>query len=260
MKKIIEVQLNNIEKENNVKILYAIESGSRGWGFESKDSDFDVRFIYVHPIEWYLNIFEGNDIIEIPIDEVLDINGWDLRKVMQLMYKSNPPLLEWLSSPIIYKENENFIRDLREIAEKYFNPVSVIYHYINLARKSFDGLSSRDSIKLKKLFYVIRPILSCMWVENYNTIPPMNLQAMMKEVDIENKVKKIIDDLVIVKTDSIESDAINPPTELIKFLKEKLDYYDSYVKGIKNEKERDTSMLNEFFQKTLRMIMEEYNE
>ena len=223
MNKIIQAQLNNIEEKNNVKILYAIESGSRGWGFESKDSDYDVRFIYVHPIEWYLNVFEGADIIEIPIDEVLDINGWDLRKVMQLMYKSNPPLLEWLSSPIIYKEDENFIRDLREIAEKYFNPVSVIYHYINLARKSFDGLSSGDRIKLKKLFYVIRPILSCMWVENYNTNPPMNLQAMIKEVEIENKIKKIIDDLVIVKADSIESDTVESPIELMEFLREKLE-------------------------------------
>jgi len=252
MNKIIQDKLKNIEEENNVKILYAIESGSRGWGFESKDSDYDVRFIYVHPIEWYLNVFEGADIIEIPIDEVLDINGWDLRKAMQLMYKSNAPLLEWLSSPIIYKQDQNFIKDLRCIAEKYFAPVSVIYHYINLAKKSFNGLLSADSIKLKKLFYVIRPILSCMWVETYNTIPPMNLQSMMKEVLIDKKIKEIIDGLVIVKADITESDTINLPTELVGFLKEKLEYYDSYVKGIKNEKERDPSMLNEFFQKTLR--------
>jgi predicted nucleotidyltransferase len=252
MDKIIQAQLKSIEEKNNVKILYAIESGSRGWGFESKDSDFDVRFIYVHPIEWYLNIFEGADIIEIPIDEVLDVNGWDLRKVMQLMYKSNSPVLEWLSSPVIYKQDENFIRDLRDIAEKYFNPVSVIYHYINLARKSFDGLSSGDSIKLKKLFYVIRPILSCMWVEAYNTIPPMNLQAMMKEATIDNKIKKIIDDLVIAKADSIESDTIKPPIELMEFLKEKLEYYNRYVRDIKNEKKRNSDLLNEFFQKTLK--------
>ena len=252
MNKIIQDQLRKIEEQNNVKILYAIESGSRGWGFESKDSDYDVRFLYVHPIEWYLNVFEDSDIIEIPVDKVLDVNGWDLRKAMQLMYKSNAPLLEWLSSPIIYKQDQNFIKDLRCIAEKYFAPVSVIYHYINLAKKSFDGLLSADSIKLKKLFYVIRPILSCMWVETSNTIPPMNLQEMMKEVEIDNKIKKIIKDLVIVKTDSIESDTIEPPIELMEFLREKLDHYDSYVKSIKNEKERDPSMLNEFFQKTLK--------
>jgi uncharacterized protein len=252
MNKIIQDQLRKIEEQNNVKILHAIESGSRGWGFESKDSDFDVRFIYVHRIEWYLNVFEGSDIIEIPVDKVLDINGWDLRKAMGLMYKSNAPLLEWLSSPIIYKENEEFIKDLRGIAEKYFSPVSVTYHYINIAKKSFGGLLDMDKVKLKKLFYIIRPILSCIWMETYNTIPPMNLQSMMKKIEIDNKIKAIVYELVIVKADSIESDTVKPPLELIEFLKEKIEYYDSYIKGIKNEKERNPVILNEFFQKTLR--------
>lgn len=251
MDKVIQAQLKSIEEKNNVKILYAVESGSRGWGFESKDSDFDVRFIYVHPSEWYLNVFEGTDIIEIPVDEVLDVNGWDLRKALKLMYKSNSPLLEWLSSPIIYKENQEFVNELRHVAEKYFSKVSVIYHYINLAKKSCDGLEGLENIKIKKLFYVIRPILSCMWIENFNTIPPMNLQAMMKEVEIDNKIKEIIEKLVIVKADSIESDTINPPKELVGFLKDKLEYYYSYAKGIKNEKERDSNILNEFFHKTL---------
>lgn len=248
----IQEKLNELEKKENITILYAIESGSRGWGFESKDSDFDVRFIYVNPIEWYLSVFEGSDIIEIPIDEVLDINGWDLKKALKLMYKSNAPLLEWLSSPIVYKENQEFIKELRYVAEKYFSPISVTYHYINLAKKSFDGLGDLNRIKIKKLFYVIRPILSCMWIENFNTIPPMNLQAMMKEVKIDNKIKEIIYELVIVKADSIESDTINPPKELMKFLKDKLEYYYDYVKGINTERERDSKALNEFFNRTLR--------
>jgi len=168
MNKIIQDQLREIEEQNNVKILYAIESGSRGWGFESKDSDFDVRFIYVHPIEWYLNVFEGSDIIEIPVDKVLDINGWDLRKAMGLMYKSNAPLLEWLSSPIIYKQNQEFIKDLRYIAEKYFSPVSVTYHYINIAKKSFSGLLDMDKVKLlKHAMHLIR--LLVMGTEILNT-------------------------------------------------------------------------------------------
>jgi predicted nucleotidyltransferase len=252
MDKVIQDQLKSIEKKNNVKILYAVESGSRGWGFESKDSDFDVRFIYIHPIEWYLSVFEGSDIIEIPVDEVLDVNGWDLRKALKLMYKSNAPLLEWLSSPILYKQNQEFVNELRHVAEKYFSPTSVIYHYINLAKKSCDGLEELEKIKIKKLFYVIRPILSCMWIEKFNTIPPMNLQELFKEVEIDNKIREIIDKLVIVKADSIESDTINPPKELMRFLKDKLEYYYSYAKAINNEKERNSSTLNEFFNKALR--------
>lgn len=89
--------------------MYAVEAGSRGWGFESKDSDYDVRFIYEHPTEWYLSVFEGSDIIEIPVDEVLDDNGWDINKALKPLYKSDPPLLVWMSSPIVYKQEENFI-------------------------------------------------------------------------------------------------------------------------------------------------------
>ncbi|WP_026887372.1 nucleotidyltransferase domain-containing protein [Clostridium beijerinckii] len=252
MDKVIQAQLRDIEEKNNVKILYAIESGSRGWGFESKDSDFDVRFIYIHPVEWYLSVFEGPDIIEIPVDEVLDVNGWDLRKALKLMYRSNASLLEWLSSPITYRQNQELVKELRQVAEKYFSPISVTYHYINIAKKSFDGLEGLNNVNIKKLFYVIRPILSCMWIENFNTIPPMNLQAMMKEVKMDDKVKTIIEELVTIKADRIESDTIKQPTELMEFLRDKLEYYYSYAKNIRTEKERDSSILNEFFYKTIK--------
>jgi predicted nucleotidyltransferase len=252
MDKVIQAQLRDIEEKNNVKILYAIESGSRGWGFESKDSDFDVRFIYIHPVEWYLSVFEGPDIIEIPVDEVLDVNGWDLRKALKLMYRSNASLLEWLSSPITYRQNQELVKELRQVAEKYFSPISVTYHYINIAKKSFDGLEGLNNVNIKKLFYVIRPILSCMWIENFNTIPPMNLQAMMKEVKMDDKVKTIIEELVTIKADRIESDTIKQPTELMEFLRDKLEYYYSYAKNIRTEKERYSSILNEFLHKTIK--------
>lgn len=252
MDKVRQAQLRDIEEKNNVKILYAIESGSRGWGFESKDSDFDVRFIYIHPVEWYLSVFEGPDIIEIPVDEVLDVNGWDLRKALKLMYRSNASLLEWLSSPITYRQNQELVKELRQVAEKYFSPISVTYHYINIAKKSFDGLEGLNNVNIKKLFYVIRPILSCMWIENFNTIPPMNLQAMMKKVKMDDKVKTIIEELVTIKADRIESDTIKQPTELMEFLRDKLEYYYSYAKNIRTEKERYSSILNEFFHKTIK--------
>jgi predicted nucleotidyltransferase len=102
--KLILEQLEQIEQEEQVTILYACESGSRAWGFPSQDSDYDVRFIYLHKPEWYLSIYDKRDVIERPINNMLDINGWDLRKALNLFRKSNPPLLEWLQSPIQYKE------------------------------------------------------------------------------------------------------------------------------------------------------------
>ncbi|MRR55720.1 MAG: hypothetical protein EG822_14650 [Deltaproteobacteria bacterium] len=43
----ISKQLTNIKTERDVRILYAVESGSRAWGFASRNNDFDVRIIYI---------------------------------------------------------------------------------------------------------------------------------------------------------------------------------------------------------------------
>lgn len=99
------VELEAIEQRHDVRVLFACESGSRGWGFASPDSDYDVRFLYVHKPEWYLRVEPQRDVIERPIDDVLDVSGWELRKALQLMRRSNPTLFEWLDSPVIYRED-----------------------------------------------------------------------------------------------------------------------------------------------------------
>ena len=164
MEKVILKNLYKIEKENKIKILYAVESGSRGWGFESTDSDYDVRFIYIHMPEWYLSIQDRRDVIEIPIDNLLDINGWDIRKTLILYNKSNPTLLEWLSSPIIYMEHGFLIKKLKELVNYYFSSKSCIYHYLHMARGNYREYLKGDVVKIKKYFYVLRPIMACMWV------------------------------------------------------------------------------------------------
>ena len=126
MKKEILRKLHEIEIKENVKILFAAESGSRAWGFASPDSDYDVRFIYVRPKEEYLRLDTVKDVIEVPINDVLDINGWDLQKALRLLYKSNPTLFEWFSSPIIYMETE-FADEFRVFFYKT-KPASLYQH------------------------------------------------------------------------------------------------------------------------------------
>jgi len=122
VKQQIETELQRIEQEEGVKIIYACESGSRAWGFPSKDSDYDVRFIYIRPVEWYLSIFEKRDVIERPIiSDMLDINGWDLKKALNLFRKSNPPLLEWLQSPIVYLEKGSVAEHIRRLSPLTFS-------------------------------------------------------------------------------------------------------------------------------------------
>ncbi|MCA9438875.1 MAG: nucleotidyltransferase domain-containing protein, partial [Candidatus Omnitrophica bacterium] len=132
-------QLERIEDDRSVSILYACESGSRAWGFESRDSDYDVRFIYIRPRDWYLSVDleKKRDVIELPIDDQLDINGWDARKALKLFRKSNPPLLEWLGSPIVYAEPFKFASTLREISKTHNAPTGCAYHYLHMARGNY---------------------------------------------------------------------------------------------------------------------------
>ena len=141
MRELIISKLKQIEKDYNVRVLLAVESGSRAWGFASPDSDYDVRFIYVRPEKEYLRLEDVRDVIELPINDELDINGWDLQKTLRLLYRSNPTLFEWFSSPIVYVETE-FAKQFREIMIGYFSTKKSLYHYISMAESNY-----RDYLK-----------------------------------------------------------------------------------------------------------------
>ena len=134
--KILEA-LRRIEEEEGVRIIYACESGSRAWGFASEDSDYDVRFIYVRPMDWYLSVDDRKDIVEVPVDDNLDINGWDLRKSLSLLRKSNSVILEWLASPVRYRTHDSYVPLLTELSQRAFLPQSSCRHYLGMARAAW---------------------------------------------------------------------------------------------------------------------------
>lgn len=148
----IQDALSTIEREEGVRVLYACESGSRAWGFESADSDYDVRFLYLHPTPWYLCVRPGRDVIERPVDGGLDLSGWDLRKAVGLLSKSNPPLFEWLQSPIVYREVESATRRLRELIPEYYSPVASYHHYLHMAQGNLRDYLRGDVVWVKKYF------------------------------------------------------------------------------------------------------------
>ncbi|NLL06935.1 MAG: nucleotidyltransferase domain-containing protein [Clostridiaceae bacterium] len=251
--KILE-KLNELEKENNIKILYAVESGSRGWGFASCDSDYDVRFIYIHAPEWYLSIDERQDYIEIPINDLLDVNGWDIKKALLHYKKSNPTLMEWLSSPIVYMENYSTSQRMRELLPTYFSQVPTIYHYLHIARKKFKEVMSTNQVKIKHYFYILRPIMACMWIENNNTTPPMEFSKLMAEQQLEDSLVKEIYKLLEKKTSGLEIDIEQKNPIIIDFLKNKIDHYEQYLKTVRKEKESGYAPLNVLFQETLKEV------
>lgn len=175
----INSHLQAIEKKYNIQILYACESGSRGWGFASPDSDYDVRFLYVHPPEWYLRVSPGRDSIEIPIDAELDICGWEWRKALGLMKKANPTLIEWLYSPVVYQETPEPIAELRRLVPQWFSPARARYHYLSMAKKNFRGYLQGEEVRLKKYFYVLRPLLAVRWIESGRGAPPMQFSHLL---------------------------------------------------------------------------------
>ncbi|MCG7408962.1 nucleotidyltransferase domain-containing protein [Paenibacillus sp. ACRRX] len=245
-------ELARIEKEEQVRILYACESGSRAWGFPSKDSDYDVRFIYIRPLEWYLSIFEQRDVIERPISNMLDVNGWDLKKALKLFRKSNPPLLEWLQSPIRYQENYSIAEQIRCLAPSTFSPRSCMYHYLHMAKGNYREYLQGEQVKIKKYFYVLRPILACEWIEKYNTMPPIEFQVLVEGIVSGNsELRAAIQQLLVRKMAGDELDYEPKIHAINAFLEEKISFYDQVAAKMSASTDNQDQQLNKLFRSAL---------
>ena len=223
MKKIIVNKLKEIEQSENIRILHAVESGSRAWGFESPDSDYDVRFIYVRPKEFYLRLDKTRDVIELPINDELDISGWDLNKSLVLLHKSNPTLFEWFSSPIQYITTD-FADGIQPYLKKHFNGVKSLYHYLSMAKTNYRAYLKDGLVKAKKYFYVLRPILACEWIIDKDTAPPMLFSDLMK-AELPENLCEPVNELLNIKMNSPEVKEI-PKVQVIN------DYVESEIASI----------------------------
>lgn len=186
-------KLKEIEQQKSIKILYACETGSRAWGFPSPDSDYDVRFIYMHDREWYLSLSQRKDTIEY-LDGVWDITGWDLRKCLLLLKKSNAPLIERFQSPIEYFSVPDFKNDFKKLIDDYYSPTGVFYHHYKLAKNFWEELKDVSEVKLKSYFYLIRSLLSCHWIIKNRLVLPMDIEGLMTLIDEErrNELRSLI--------------------------------------------------------------------
>ncbi|WP_282608768.1 nucleotidyltransferase domain-containing protein [Pelagibius sp. Alg239-R121] len=194
----IQRQLDQVELNYHVQILLAVESGSRAWGFPSPDSDYDVRFLYVHRPEWYLTIEPGRDVIELPIEDELDINGWDLKKALQLLIKPNPVLHEWLGSPIIYRSDQAFVSAMRSLADRTLHHTPARYHYLKLGEKQWNRfIAGKDDVSIKKYFYALRPALALRWLRhNPDQRVPMSVPELRPGCGLPGEVSNFLDDLL----------------------------------------------------------------
>ena len=249
MKATIQQKLTEIEKTHGIKILYSCESGSRAWGFPSPDSDYDVRFIYTRSFEDYLTIQPKKDHLSFPINDELDIYGWDISKVLQLITKSNTTPFEWLQSPVVYKEDAIFKNELWMLCQSYFCPRSNIHHYLGIARGAMETMDGKD-IKIKKLFYVLRPILAGLWCVEKNTIAPMSIFPLMDLLtdDLRKKVLSLIE----LKSTANESYLIEIDKDIKTWIDETFNYCMKTSQQL-TKKGFDGKIADEFFRKTIQI-------
>lgn len=251
METVIRDKLKEIEQRENCRILLAVESGSRAWGFPSPDSDYDVRFLYVRPKESYMRLDPVRDVIEVPVNAVLDINGWDLSKALRLLHKSNPTIFEWFSSPIVYQTSD-FAMRIKSIMGDYFSSRSSLWHYLHMAEENYRGYLHGDMVKAKKYFYVLRPILACRWIMEKAMPPPMLFSELM-ESQLEVRLKEPVQKLLDIKMNAPEVKLIPRIGSLNDYVEQSIEEIRSELKCFPPEQAGDWEPLNELFRSALEL-------
>jgi predicted nucleotidyltransferase len=202
----IVAELEATKQREGVRILFAIESGSRAWGFPSPDSDYDVRFVYARPADWYLSVTPGRDVVELPVQDVLDINGWDIKKALRLLLKPNPVALEWLSSPLRYEWQEVICQRLIEFSRKVAHGPACLHHYLHLGGRQWTVyIEGKPLVNLKKYFYVVRPAMAARWIGMHPDLPPpMNFHELQAGIALPGELASELETLLQRKSLSKE--------------------------------------------------------
>ena len=229
----VQEYLARIEKEHNVQIIQAIESGSRAWGFPSPDSDYDVRFIYAHPKDWYLQLSEERDVIELPINDDLDISGWDLRKALNLANKGNAVIQEWMISPIVYQQSDLYA-PLSKLVNKSFNSISTYHHYRAMAKKAYQDIEQSEQKKLKRFFYFARATLSAQWIVEHQTMPSIVFSDLIEGLITDQQQAKSMRLLVEKKEQESEKSNLDVPTDIFEYV---VSRYQGLIECVSFEKE-----------------------
>ena len=248
---IITQTIDQVCADQQIICLHAIESGSRAWGFASPDSDYDVRLLYCQAPEWYLSLFEGKDTFEFIQQDLLavpfDIGGWDIKKALQLIYKSNAVIFEWLHSPIVYQQQTEALTVLKEISGAYFQPIAVLHHYRGMAKTASTGLDLNTPVKIKKLFYLLRALLAANWTMDQQSPPPVVMKKMFGLIDAQ--AQREITQLIELKSHCDEGHKVSVSPLLLQTISELWQSMDAADLVPKNTPNADS--LNEFFRQVV---------
>lgn len=247
----IDDALDTLERERGIRVLYAAESGSRAWGFASPDSDYDVRFIYVHPLRWYLRVSEARDVLEAMLPGDLDLSGWDLRKALRLYAGCNLPLNEWLGSPLVYREHGPLASQLRARMSAFFRPSHALFHYLNTARHSVRDHLNTETVRLKKVFYALRPLLACRWIEHARSQPPTAFADLVAADWVSLDERVAIGELLRVKENVLESDRSPLSPWWRAWLTQSIEHFEAIAPTLATKREMSMHELDALLQQIL---------
>ena len=233
-----------------MKILHAVESGSRSWGFASPDSDYDVRFVYMRDLPYYLGLQEKKDFINWELNETLDISGWDLSRVLQYLHKSNATVFEWANSPVVYRSTKMW-DEVKALMGEYFSCKSCMYHYYGTARKNNEAFLQEEQVKYKKYFYVLRPLMACKWIEQKKTPPPMLFSELLDAV-LEEELQPQMQSLLKQKAQMMEAEKGARLEPLHDYIEQNLKRYQMLASQLADDRNPDWTRLNQLFYTLIR--------
>lgn len=248
----IDGELDRIERDDQVSVLLAIESGSRAWGFPSPDSDYDCRFVYLRPIQDYVTPWPGRDVIETPLIGLLDVNGWDLMKALRLLVSGNAVLIEWLMSPIVYRGDAEFRTELRELADAVADRNRVARHYLHLGRRQWQLFDSNRS--LKKVFYSLRPAMALRWLHEHpdKSVAPMHLPTLLAECALPAELTTAVAELTELKSRTREMGSGSVPGPIANFIGAEFERAaEEFTKDSPEQRERAKALATAFFRSRL---------
>lgn len=249
----IRRELREIERNEECSILYACESGSRAWGFASPDSDYDVRFIYTHGLDWKLDLRERRDTIEHVGEGLIDLSEWELSKTLRLFAGCNLALNEWLLSPTVYAETAEFVSGLRGLIPSFFNPKKAIHHYLATASSTFKAHASDGTIGIKKLFYILRPLLAARWSAERLAMPPMTLAGLLEQ-PLDDRLRDEIAYLLGQKAKAVEQAVIEVPPLIGVWIEEQLAMLKQAAAEAPVQSKLDWDALNAFYRRWLPLV------
>lgn len=183
--------LREIEQKYEIRILLAVTSGSRSFGYASEESDWDVRFIYIHKPHWYFSIGQTSDVIEYEDTESgLEVEGYDLKKALTLLTRTNPIESDWLHTKDVFIMDEDFIQQMHKFERMCYNTKSAMYHFYSISVKHNQRYLDVE-VTLKRFIYYMRGLLACRWIEQYACHPPIEIDELIDATITDNETVRL---------------------------------------------------------------------